>query len=57
MTIAIIKTILEFAAVILLIYGFTKEKELIEFEMLLKRAIVIKYKLYKKNKMLSKGGN
>ena len=53
MTITIIKTLIEFAAVILLIYGFMHEKELIEFEQLLFKAISIKYRLYKKHRALN----
>lgn len=48
-----LKTLVEFALVVLLIYGFAHEKQMIEFEQLLKKAIVIKYRLYKKNKRLA----
>lgn len=48
-----LKTAIEFAMVALLIYGFIHEKKLIEFEQLLMRAIVIKYKLYKRDKKLA----
>lgn len=48
-----IKALIEFAFAVLLIYGFAHEKQVIEFEQLLKKAIVIKYKLYKKNKALA----
>lgn len=47
-----LKTTVELALVLLLIYGFIHEKKMIEFEQLLKRAIVIKLKLYLKNKAL-----
>ena len=48
----LLKSSIELALVLLLIYGFIHEKQMIEFEQLLKRAVVIKFKLYKKNKAL-----
>ncbi len=48
-----VKSAIEFALVILLLYGFAHERQMIEFEQLLKKAIVIKYRIYKKNKRLA----
>ncbi len=49
----VMRSSIEFALIVLLLYGFWNEKKVIEFEQLLKRAIVIRYRLYKKNKRLA----
>jgi hypothetical protein len=46
------KTTLELAMVLLLIYGFMHEKELIKFEHYLKMVVVVNYRRYKKRKRL-----
>ena len=46
------KTTLELAMVLLLIYGFMHEKELIKFEHYLKMVVVVNYRRYKKKKRL-----
>lgn len=46
----IIRTILEFAAVVLLIYGFINEKKVVAFEQKLARAIRIHLRNRKKRK-------
>lgn len=42
----LLKSTFELAAIILLLYGFTREKELIEIEQLLGRLIRIRFKLF-----------
>ena len=50
MSLIIIKTLFELLIVLLLIYGFIHEKDVIEFENLLFDVIRIKIKLYKKHR-------
>ncbi|MEG0547122.1 MAG: hypothetical protein RR552_08100 [Oscillospiraceae bacterium] len=45
-----IKSILELAAVLLLIYGFYKEDKVIAFEQKVKMIVVVNYRRYKKRK-------
>ncbi len=46
------KTSIELAVVLLLIYGFIHEKEVIKFEQYIKMVIVVNYRRYKKRKKL-----
>lgn len=46
------KTTVELAFVLLLIYGFMHEKQLIKFEHYVKMVIVVNYRRYKKRKRL-----
>ncbi len=46
------KTGIELAVVLLLIYGFIHEKEVIKFEQYVKMVIVVNYRRYKKRKKL-----
>lgn len=46
------KTGIELAVVLLLIYGFIHEKEVIKFEQYVKMVIVVNYRRYKKRKRL-----
>ena len=46
------KTTLELAVVLLLIYGFIHEKDVIRFEQRVKMIIVVNYRRYKKRKRL-----
>lgn len=46
------KTGIELAVVLLLIYGFIHEKEVIKFEQYIKMVIVVNYRRYKKRKKL-----
>lgn len=48
----LLKTSVEFALVLLLIYGFIHEKEVIKFEQYVKMVIVVNYRRYKKKKKL-----
>ena len=50
MSLIIVKTLFELSIVLLLIYGFIHEKDVIEFENLLFDVIRIKIKLYKKHR-------
>ena len=50
MSLIIVKTLFELSIVLLLIYGFIHEKDVIEFENLLLDVIRIKIKLYKKRR-------
>ena len=50
MSLIIVKTLFELSIVLLLIYGFIHEKDVIEFENLLLDVIRIKIKLYKKHR-------
>lgn len=54
MTITILKSALELSAIILLLYGFVHEKDLIEIEELLFKIIKVKYKIYKRDKQRHK---
>lgn len=47
-----IKTILELAVVLLLIYGYIHEKEIIKFEVALRKAIFKKIKSKRKSKVV-----
>ena len=44
------KTGIELAVVLLLIYGFIHEKEVIKFEQYVKMVIVVNYRRYKKER-------
>ena len=46
------KTSIELAVVLLLIYGFIHEKEVIKFEQYVKMVIVVNYRRYKKRKKI-----
>lgn len=46
------KTSIELAVVLLLIYGFIHEKEVIKFEQYVKMVIVVNYRRYKKRKRI-----
>ena len=46
------KTSIELAVVLLLIYGFIHEKEVIKFEQYIKMVIVVNYRRYKKRKRI-----
>ena len=50
MSLIVVKTLFELSIVLLLIYGFIHEKDVIEFENLLLDVIRIKIKLYKKHR-------
>ena len=50
MSLIVVKTLFELSIVLLLIYGFIHEKDVIEFENLLLDVIRIKIKLYKKRR-------
>ena len=50
MSLIVVKTLFELSIVLLLIYGFIHEKDVIEFEKLLLDVIRIKIKLYKKHR-------
>lgn len=47
-----VKTILELAVVLLLIYGYIHEKEVIEFEVAVRKAIFKKIKSKRKSKVV-----
>lgn len=47
-----VKTILELAVVLLLIYGYIHEKEIIKFEVALRKAIFKKIKSKRKSKVV-----
>lgn len=47
-----IKSLLELAFILLLVYGFYKENKVIAFEKKLKMIIVVNYRRYKKRKRL-----
>ena len=46
------KTSIELAVVLLLIYGFIHEKEVIKFQQYVKMVIVVNYRRYKKRKRI-----
>ncbi len=46
------KTSIELAVVLLLIYGFIHEKEVIKFEQYVKMVIVVNYRRYKKRRRI-----
>lgn len=48
------KTTIELAVVLLLIYGFIHEKEVIRFEQRVRMIIVVNYRRYKKRKRIEK---
>ena len=48
------KTSIELAVVLLLIYGFIHEKEVIKFEQYVKMVIVVNYRRYKKRKRIQR---
>ena len=51
-----IKTLVEFGAILLLIFGFINEEKVIEFEQNIKRIIVGNYRRYKRLQQQKKAG-
>ena len=45
-----IKSLFEFGMIVLLLYGYAHEKELIEIEQMIKKLIVLRYRIYRRNK-------
>lgn len=54
MALIALRTILELAAVLLLVYGFYKEDKVIAFERRVKMIVVVNYRRYKRRKAAEK---